>query len=226
VTTSYSLRRTALATALALTGVSAITAPVAAHPHVYVTNAATVVFEKGVIVAIDHVWAFDEFYSAMAVEGLDTNKDGKYSREELAELAKTNIEGLKDFDYFTQASLAGRDLKLAEPKNYWLEYNNNLLELHFRSPLLQPVPTDVKDLAFSVGDPSFFISFDLVKDNPIKLGEGAPKGCAFKVGAPKPEADPQASQAKRLSESFFEQLGGGNSGIGMAKTVTVSCNGK
>ena len=33
----------------------------------------------------------------MAVEGLDTNKDGKYSREELAELAKVNVTSLKDF---------------------------------------------------------------------------------------------------------------------------------
>ena len=58
-------------------------------------------FDKGAITGIDQVWFFDEFYTAMAVEGLDTNKDGKYSREELHELAKTNMEGLKEFGYFT-----------------------------------------------------------------------------------------------------------------------------
>ena len=51
--------------------------------------------------ACSHKWMFDEFYTAMAIEGLDKNKDGVYDREELAELAKVNIEGLKDFAYFT-----------------------------------------------------------------------------------------------------------------------------
>jgi ABC-type uncharacterized transport system substrate-binding protein len=35
------------------------------------------------IVGIRHAWTFDEFYSAMAVQGLDTNGDGVYSAEEL-----------------------------------------------------------------------------------------------------------------------------------------------
>ncbi|MGA8772354.1 MAG: DUF1007 family protein, partial [Rhodomicrobium sp.] len=35
------------------------------------------------------------------VEGVDTNGDGLYSEEELKPLAQTNIEALKDFEYFT-----------------------------------------------------------------------------------------------------------------------------
>jgi hypothetical protein len=53
------------------------------------------------ITGIRQAWTFDEFYTAMAVEGLDTNKDGVYSKEELAPLAKVNVESLKEFDYFT-----------------------------------------------------------------------------------------------------------------------------
>lgn len=93
----------------------------AAHPHVWVSTETEVLFEQGAIVGLRHRWTFDEFYSAMAVQGLDTNNDGIYDRKELAELAKVNIDGLRDFSYFTNAQLAGQGLKFAAPKDYWLE---------------------------------------------------------------------------------------------------------
>ena len=44
------------------------------------------------IVGIRHAWTFDEFYSAMAVQGLDTNGDGVFSADELKPLAEANIK--------------------------------------------------------------------------------------------------------------------------------------
>jgi ABC-type uncharacterized transport system substrate-binding protein len=192
--------------------------PAAAHPHVTVAHQATVVFDKGAVTAIDHVWFFDEFYSAMAVEGLDTDKDGKYSREELTELTKTNAEGLKEFDYFTFPTLAGQALKVAAPTASWSEFKDGQLSLHFRLPLAEPV-VDPKGFQLSVYDPTYFIAFDLVKKDPVLLA-GAPAGCQAGIGVPKQEAD----SAKKLGESFFEQLGGGNAGLSIAKTVTITCS--
>jgi ABC-type uncharacterized transport system substrate-binding protein len=200
--------------------VAVVSSPVIAHPHVTVTHTASLVFDKGTIVAIDHAWYFDEFYSAMAVDGLDTNKDGTYSREELADLAKTNAEGLKDFDYFTHPTLANKPLKVVPPTTYWSEFKDGMLSLQFRLPLEQAVLADAKGFAFAIYDPSYFIAFDLAKKDAVKL-DGAPKGCALAVGVPKQEAD----QAKKLSDSFFEQLGSG-AGLGIAKTITLTCGGK
>ncbi|MEO8650700.1 MAG: DUF1007 family protein [Hyphomicrobiaceae bacterium] len=97
-------------------------APAEAHPHVWVTTETTVLFENGTIVGLRHKWSFDEYYTSMALEGLDTNKDGVYDRDELAPLAKVNIDGLKEFDYFTIVKLAGETLKLEAPKDYYLEH--------------------------------------------------------------------------------------------------------
>ena len=56
-----------------------------AHPHVWVDAAAEMLFDdKGRIAAIRHHWRFDEGFSAYALQGLDTDRDGKYSAEELA----------------------------------------------------------------------------------------------------------------------------------------------
>ena len=54
-----------------------------------------------------------------------------------------------------------------------------------RCRLPRPVLPEAKGFTFSVHDPSFFIAFDLAKtDQPVRLGEGAPQGCALKIGAP------------------------------------------
>ena len=59
-----------------------------AHPHVQVQASASLLFSgTGQVIGIEHHWQFDEAYSAFAVQGLDTNKDGTISREELAGLA-------------------------------------------------------------------------------------------------------------------------------------------
>ena len=96
--------------------------PAAAHPHIWVRVKTTVVYQNGAVVGLRHAWTFDEFYTAMAIEGLDTNKDGVYSREELAELAKVNIEALKEFGYFTQPKLKGQDIAVGVPQDFYLEH--------------------------------------------------------------------------------------------------------
>ena len=60
------------------------------------------------------IWTFDEFYTAMALQGLDTDGDGKYSAEELKPLAEVNVNSLKEFDYFTYLHLAGDEDNLMQ----------------------------------------------------------------------------------------------------------------
>ncbi|KAB2912213.1 MAG: DUF1007 family protein [Hyphomicrobiaceae bacterium] len=190
----------------------------AAHPHVWISVETTVVYENGSFTGFRHRWTFDEFYTAMAVEGLDKNNDGKYDRDELAELAKVNVEGLKDFSYFTYPLLGGRELKVGEVSDYWLEHKDGILTLNFVLPLAQPVLSDAKGFTFSVYDPSYFIAFDLVKDDPVKLSAGAPKNCRLNVGVPAKDN----GQTSALNEAFSAQLGA-FSGAAI-KSVTVECS--
>jgi ABC-type uncharacterized transport system substrate-binding protein len=198
-------------------------APARAHPHVSVINSATINIEKGAIQSITHVWTFDEFYSSTAVEGLPKNKAGGYGRAELAELAKVNIDGLKEFGYFTYVTLAGAEVKIADPKpdTYWLEHNEGILSLHFTVPLAKPVLVDAKGFAVTVTDPSYFIAFDLANKEPAKLNANAPKSCKVDVGVPKSDTPEQ----KKLSGVFAEQLGGAALGLGETKSILVSCGG-
>jgi ABC-type uncharacterized transport system substrate-binding protein len=213
----FKILRRSIAIAALVAGVN-IGAPsrASAHPHVFVTAATTVLIKNGTIDGFQHVWTFDEMYTAMAVEGLDTNGDAKYSREELSELAKVNIEGLKEFGFFTQVTLAGKPLEVTTPTDYWLEHKDGVLALHFKLPLSKPVLADAKNFAFAITDPSFFIAFDLAKTDPVRFSDGAPTSCKVQVGN---DADSQS-----LTDALSKQLG--SAGFSAPPAFTVHCEAK
>jgi len=197
----------------------------AAHPHVWATVHSEILLGANhQIIGIRHSWTFDEFYTAMAVEGLDTNKDGIYSKEELQPLAKVNVESLKDFDYFTFVHFEGEEdkmLPLKPPVDYWIDYDKNVLTLHFTLPLDKPVDTHGKPVQVDVYDPSFFVAFGFATEKPVTLAGADSKGCTAEITLPDPET---AADTKALTESFFSQLGpNSNFGSQFAQTATVEC---
>jgi ABC-type uncharacterized transport system substrate-binding protein len=187
------------------------------HPHVWITVETIVLYEKGAFTGLKHKWTFDEFYTAMAIEGLDKNNDGIYSREELAELAKVNIDGLKEFGYFTYPALEGGDVKIQDPTDYWLEHKDGILSLHFTVPFDKPIPAKAKGFAYVVQDPSFYIAFLPAKTDPVKL-EGAPKSCKVQIGNPKHEGE---SDADRLAKAFAQLA----TPVSATKAVFIHCGG-
>lgn len=194
-----------------------------AHPHVWATVRSEIVIDPDKkMTGIKHAWTFDEFYSAMAVQGLDTNGDGTYSKEELDPLAKVNVESLQEFDYFTFVRKTGDEdfLPLKGPEDYWVEYDGTVLTLHFTLPLATPLDPGTKGVTVDVYDPSFFVAFGFAEQEAVKI-DGTVPGCAVKVA----ESDPESAEtAKALSEAFFSQLGpNSNYGSQFAQAATVTC---
>ena len=165
----------ALLTALAIVFFAA---PALAHPHVWVTMHTELVYAPdGAITGVRHHWAFDDMFSAFATQGLESKEKGKFTRGELAPLAKVNVESLKEYDYFTYATADGEKRPLSDPlPEYWLDYKDTILTLNFTLPFKTPVKA--KELKIEVYDPTIFVDFEWAKDEPVHL-----------VGAPHCKAD-------------------------------------
>ena len=194
-------------------GVSAVEA----HPHVWITATSELIYAPdGSMTGVRHAWTFDDMFSTYALQGIETKTKGVYSREELGPLAQTNVESLKEFAYFTFANADGKKAKFEEPVDYFLEYKDAALTLHFTLPLKTPVKA--KELALEVFDPAYFIDFKFAEKDPIKL-VGAPAACQMQFQRP---SDGSAS-AQKLGEQSF--LSGDNSNYGMmfANKITVQC---
>lgn len=198
----------------------ALVAPACAHPHVWVAAREKVLFSPdGKIIGFRHVWTFDEMYSAFATEGL--GKDGKPpTKEELAPLAQTNVESLAEYKYFTVAKSGPKIFQFGAPTDVELTADaKKIVTLSFTLPLAEPA-SPKKPLTLMVYDPTYFVDFELEKDNPITL-DGAPSGCSVNNLRPDPL---NQDDAKKLSESFFTGLPiGTDFGVKMAPRSIIVC---
>ena len=206
-----------LLSALALTFLFGASAA-EAHPHVWITSTSELIYgPDGTLTGVRHAWTFDEMFAAYALQGIESRTKGAYSRDELAPLAQTNVESLKEYAYFTFAKADGKKEKFNEPVDYFLDYKDNALTLHFTLPL--KTPFKAKAFVLEVFDPTIFIDFKFAEKDPVKL-VGAPEGCQMKFQRPN---DGSAS-AQRLNEQTFMN-GGENANYGamFANKITVDC---
>ena len=187
-----------------------------AHPHVWVTmNTELVYAPDGSVTGVRQAWAFDDMFSAFATQGLESKEKGKFTREELAPLAKVNVESLKEFDYFTFATADGVKAPFLEPQpDYWLDEKDSTLTLHFTLPFKAPVKA--KDLKIEVYDPTYFVDMELAKQNPVHL-VGAPSGCKLALELPR---ELSYAEGKKLSNETSAPT---NWGANFANKIMVKC---
>ncbi len=205
-------RRTSFLGAAIGLGLMAIAQPAVAHPHVWVEIDSEILVEGRRITGVRHRWVFDEAYSEQAVEGLDVNKDGRIDREELAELAKINMEALPQFGYFTEVHADGQRAAAKPPTDYWLERielppakddaakrPRKALVLHFTLALEQAVELAAKDVRFAVRDSSFFIAFLTTDKSAVRFAKDAAGPCRL-------AADEEAKSLTSLAQSMQEAV--------------------
>ncbi len=190
-----------------------------ASPHVWVTTKIEVIYAPdGSVTAIRHVWSFDDMFSTYALQGIEHKTTGAYTREELAPLATTNLGSFKEFNYFNHARIEGKKQEdaFADPIDYWLDYGNSVLTLHFTLPLKAPVRA--RDLEIKVYDPEYSIDFALDEREPAKL-VNAPAQCALEVVRP----TDTAPSVQRLNKSFQAPEASAGMGSHFASKILVKC---
>lgn len=197
-----------------------VCAPAQAHPHVWVTARTVVIFDaSGKVAALRHEWAFDELYSAFQVQGAAT-ENGLATKAALADLAKLQIENLKEYGWFTFPKVAGKAVGFGAPREESLEQTpDKLVTLRFTLPLERPASAGTA-FTFQVYDPSYFVDFKFADAGSVTM-EHAPKGCSAAVIAPPPLI---AEDVKAKDESFFTGLApGADFGAKLASRAVVAC---
>jgi len=213
------IRHALLSCVLVAVGMISTASSASAHPHVWVTVHSEVIYgPNGIVNGIRHAWTFDDMFSAYAIQGIPHAKKDTFTRQELSSLADVNVTSLKEFDYFTYARVNDKKIPFVDPVEYWMEFKDSLLTLHFMLPLKTPVAA--KRLQVEIYDPTIFVDFEPGKDAPVAL-VGAPAGCQLQVDVPH---TPTAGEQLQLNELDSNPFASSSSfGEIFANKFVVSC---
>jgi ABC-type uncharacterized transport system substrate-binding protein len=153
------------------------------------------------------------------VEGLDTDGDGEVEPAELASLAATNIQDLKEFSYFTYLDVDGQTPAYGDVTDYGMRFVDGRLAMWFSVPLASPVDPRTASVEFAVYDPTYYIAIDLVENDSVRSHGRMPESCGpVIVDAEK------RGESLSLSEAFFQSLEPAAAfGAQFAKWVQLRC---
>jgi ABC-type uncharacterized transport system substrate-binding protein len=171
----------------------------------------------GALTGVRHAWTFDEMFSTFATQGIETKKKGEFTREELKPLAEVNVTSLKEYGYFTYLKASDKKVPLIDPVDYFLEFKDAMLTLHFTLPLKDALKASGLDL--EIFDPDYFVDFSFAEKDPVAL-VSAPEQCKLTVARP---GDAPPLPQGRLGESFFQKPDAANFGAQFANRISVKC---
>lgn len=192
--------------------------PARAHPHVWVTMKSEIVYgSDGSLVGVRHAWTFDEMFSTFATQGIQNNKKGEFTREELKPLAEVNVTSLKEFGYFTFVKVGDKKVSLADPVDYYLDFKDSRLTLNFTLPVQSPFKSD-SVLDIDIYDPSYFVDFTFAPPHPVALN-GARADCKISFGRPGGGSAPMTVP----EEMFFRREPAINYGAQFSNRISVKC---
>ena len=198
---------------LLLTGVF-VTSQASAHPHVWVSMKSELIYAPdGSVTGVRHAWTFDDMFSTFATQGLETKQKGVFTREDLKPLAEVNVTSLKEFGFFTYAKANGNKVPFTDPVDYWLDFADSVLTLHFTLPFKKPVKAHELDI--EMFDPDYFVDFVFDEKDPVKL-VSAPAACKLTIVRPGTSAP--------VGETFFTQPSASNWGAQFANKILVKCS--
>ena len=206
----------------ALTAVMAIwSTPAQVHPHVFAEAKLNVTINPdGTVGMLSHVWRFDDVFSETVMFEFDKNADGKIDETEQAEVSKTIVESIGDYNYFESVLRNGKDTKMAKPADLAASFEDKVLTIRFSNKPAETLPMQ-GTVSFGVYDPTFYTAIDFIEDSDLVIS-GLPAACKTAVVRPDPDEALAANQ-QSLTDAFFNDPQGTDMSKIFATRMEVTC---
>ena len=155
--------------------------PAAAHPHVFVTDSVTFVFDtSGRVTALRLDWLFDDFFSFQLFEDFDADDDGRFDDAEVAELHDGAFVSLRDYGWFTHLYLDGVDQEAPEPTAFQAIAEGEYVRYRFELKLATSVDPKATRLEVAIYDQEYYVEVLLDAAAPVAF-DGAPPSCRYTI---------------------------------------------
>ncbi len=146
-------------------------APVKAHPHVWVTGEASFQFEETKLTRVGMTWLFDAFFSQVLGADFDTNGDGTFDAGETQAMKDQVFTSLKDYGYFThlRTDVSETEHQFKSVEDFSVSVEAGELLFSFDLVLAEPIDPLAQSIGLSLYDPTVYVDLILDGEKPISI---------------------------------------------------------
>ncbi len=137
-----------------------------AHPHVFIDNRISVIFNDKGLKGFRHEWVFDEMFSSTIIQEFDLDDNGKFNEKEIKEVIKGAFSNLKEHNYFTDITINGNQFNIKEFEDFHAEIDSGSMIYYFFLPCEVPATTRNQEVKIAVYDPTYFVQLLWASEDP------------------------------------------------------------
>jgi ABC-type uncharacterized transport system substrate-binding protein len=156
--------------------------PIAAHPHVFIADRMTVVFDKGMLLGISFQWTFDDMFSNMILADYDPQRTGKLTPAQGRAVKEGAFDNLANYHYFVAFWIGKKPVREFKIEQFTpSETGGKSLVYSFFVPLNVPVQQAEQTVLATVYDDSYYVAFDILHTDAVAVKAGDDVSCQLSV---------------------------------------------
>ena len=140
-----------------------------AHPHVFVVQRLSIVFDDKGLAGIKVWWKFDDMFASMIAEDHDGDQNGRLDPAEVQAVKANAFAFIKTYSYFTFVKIDGRPFEVKFVQDFNAILEDNRLVYEFFIPCHVTAVDTPKKLTIATYDPSYYTAIYFTEKAPVSL---------------------------------------------------------
>ena len=181
------MRRVSL---LAVALAAAVSTTVWAHPHVFINDRMTVVFDNDRLKGIGFQWTFDDMFSSMILADYNPNHTAVLTEAQNSAIKAGAFDNLVNYHYFVAFWVNGKPVKKFAIEQFKASVaDGRSLVYSFFVPLDVPVDPSQNTVFVTVYDDTYYVAFDILHTDAVTVKTDGDVDCALGIQKTKIKAE-------------------------------------
>ena len=151
------------------------------HPHVFIENAFTFIFDDNNLSGIRIKWIFDEMFSASIIMDFDSNRNNIFEENEIKEVEQGAFSNLANYNYYLYITIDNTKFSISEIKDFKAEITDNRIVYYFFIPLNIKAEKNRKKIQTGCYDNTYFCYVFNSEIEPVKLENNSHFECSWEI---------------------------------------------
>ena len=146
-----------------------VSASLQSHPHIFIDNRITVVFDEDGLAGFRLNWVFDKVFSAAIIHDYDKNGDQNFNQEEIEAVKDGAFSNLINFHYFCDISIDNSPFHVQYVTDFTAATKQSRIIYNFFVPCHVRAIPGYKTVSAAVYDETYFTEISYEAQNPVTV---------------------------------------------------------